>query len=209
MVSDNSSRSNAGGATPRASAWLAALGLVLLLGELGVLGLSLFHPRVDAYYRSYYIAGDRNCWLQDRQAKAATAALRTIEIKIATLSPPEACFLLDGGWSGQEKWGVWSNGRVASLDLPVVAGSHRLEITLTAFSPHNRQSVTIRLNGAFAGRYFVTSRNVSTLQVAVPPGAAGNLKLSFWIRHPASPSFFAVGNDQRQLGIGLIALRWK
>ena len=204
-----STRSAHGTAPSRASAWLAGLGLALLLGEIGVLGLSLFYPRVDAYYRSYYIAGARSCWLQDWQEAAATAALRTAEVRIAALNSTEACFLLDGGWSEPEKWGVWSNGRVASLELPVVAGATRLEITLIAFSPHNRQSVAIRLNGIPAGRYFVSSRNVSTLQVAVPPGASGNLDVSFRIRHPASPSLFALGADQRQLGIGLIALRWK
>ena len=194
---------------PRAAVLLAALGLVLLLGELGVLGLSLFHPRVDAYYRSYYITGDRNCWLQDGQAKAAITDLLAARIEVAALSPHVACFLLDGGWSDMEKWGVWSDGRVASLELPVLAGSQRLEVTLIAFSPRDRQSVAVFLNGVAAGRYFVSSRQVSTLALAVPPGAAGNLLVSFRIRHPVAPSFFRAANDQRRLGIGLIALHWK
>ena len=191
--------------------WSPVLGGALLLGELCLLGLSLFHPRVDRYYRSYYIDAARPCWLQDWQADTARTKLRVETIKIAALGANDGCFLLDGGWSRIEPWGVWSNGRIARLDLPVpvVGGRHRLEITLIGFSPHDRQSVAISLNGKPAGRYFVSSKRPSTLALAIPADAAGDLTISFRIKHPASPSFLNLGNDQRRLGIGLIALNWK
>lgn len=184
------------------------LGAALLLAELWVAGLSLFAPHVDRDYADFYISGARSCWVVPGEGARDGADLRVSDIAIGKLSHDDACYLLGAGWSFVEKWGVWSAGPVVSLNLPVVAGKHAVVLTVSAFSPKNRQSVRIFVNGAERGGAFVPAAIKSTLLIDVPPGTSA-LHIVLRIKHPLAPASLGLGGDQRQLGIALISIHWQ
>ncbi len=186
-----------------------ALGAALLLAELCVAGLSLFAPRVDRDYADFYITGARSCWVVPGSDTRDAADLRVDDIAVGKLSHSDACYLLGAGWSFVETWGVWSDGPVVGLDLPVVAGKHAVLLTVVGFSPQNRQSVRILINGAAQGSAFVPAARRSTLSISVPPSAMGELHITLRIKHPGSPAAAHLGGDERQLGLGLIAIHWQ
>jgi hypothetical protein len=182
----------------------AGLGLAILLFEAGVTLAGVIHPRVDQYYRDYYITRTRPCWLTPAKAAAAQAALAVDTVKVAGLDPVTSCFLLEQGWSFVEPWGVWSLGRHAAIELPYRPGDDRVVLTLQAFSKTAWQGVTVFENHRRVGRFFLAKRAVTRLQLPVPPATGQDLEISFVIRHPARP-----GGDQRLLGIGLISIAWQ
>jgi len=182
----------------------AGLGFAILLFEAGVTLAGVIHPRVDQYYRDYYITRTRPCWLTPAKAAAARAALAVDTIKVGGLDPVTTCFLLEDGWSFVEPWGVWSQGRHAALELPYRPGDDRVVLTLRAFSTSAWQAVTVFENHRRVGRFFLAKRAVTRLQLPVQPATGQDLEISFVIRHPGSP-----GGDRRLLGIGLVSIAWQ
>lgn len=122
--------------------------------------------------------------------------------------------LLLGGWSLPEPWGVWSDGEVARLLLPVApasAGSIRLQLSPHLKPGHPRQRVEASIDGRFAGRFELTGPEVVTLDIVVPQGlAAGASGRDFMVlelRLPdAVPPGSGPGEDARQLAVGLRTL---
>jgi len=187
---------------------LPALGLTLILLEIALIGLGMFYPRVDGYYADYYINRYRTCWLTPAIAQGAESALRATPLTISALAPASACLLLKRGWSDPEPWGVWSDGKIAQLEVPARPREKLLVLTITAFSPRNRQVVTVHVNDTYAGKFFVPSARVTKLSIAVPPDAKGDMIISFRIKHPSRPADFGGGIDQREIGLGLIGIAW-
>ncbi len=188
---------------------MPALGLLLLLGEACVAYAGMFHPHVDRYYREFYIDGYRSCWLTPDRVASAQAALLTDDITVAKLDAPAACYLLARGWSNMEDWGVWSDGGVVAIELPRVPGKTRLDLTLRAFSPRNKQMVTVFINGQQLGGYFVPSPGPSDLTLNIPASAAGDITILLRIKHPRRPPVLPGQDDTRHLGIGLISIKWQ
>ncbi len=186
---------------------LPVLGLAILLFEAAVTLTGALRPRVDEYYYDYYISQTRLCWLTPDMADHAETALRVDDLKVSALPPGSACFLLKRGWNPPERWGTWSNGRIAEIELPPWPGKTSVDLALKAFSPHNRQVVTAYVNGARLGQYFVPVGPVTKLSIPLPAGTAATTTILLKIKHPARPAVLG-GNDQREIGIGLIALTW-
>lgn len=123
---------------------------------------------------------------------------------------------LGRGWSNPEPWGTWSEGKMATLLLPIPDGQPPGSIQLTLrplVSPsHPAQHVTILVNGDIAARISLRHTHERKLNVAVPQSALkkaderGYLKLKFKLPDAARPKALGLNGDTRQLAIGLSSL---
>ena len=129
-----------------------------------------------------------------------------------------AIFLLDG-WSTPEPWGTWTEGKNSHLILPLPAGADirpmRLSINAQGLlgKGHPSQTVTVSVNGVAVGQIRfddVHNSGWRTLPVplsALTRGRQGLLDVSFEIERPVRPADLGMGQDDRELGMGLIAMR--
>ena len=126
-------------------------------------------------------------------------------------------YLLEG-WSYPEGWGRWTDGPAAGLALrltPAPAAPLRLVADLRhVFIPPGQptQEVEVLANDRPVGQWsFRAGEPLGERAVLIPPdafGPAGDLRLTFRVRHPAAPREAGTGNnDSRRLGLGLAALR--
>ena len=127
-------------------------------------------------------------------------------------------FLLDG-WSTPEPWGTWTEEKNSHLILPLPAGADikpmRLSINAQGLlgEGHPSQTVTVSANGVAVGQIRfddVHNSGWRTLPVplsALTRGRQGLLEVSFEIERPVRPADLGMGQDVRELGMGLIAMR--
>jgi len=125
---------------------------------------------------------------------------------------------LTRGWSGAEPWGTWSDGPSAELVLPLgsAAQPRRLVIEANALvsvvPPHPRQKVEIRVNGALAATLGLTRYAGNRIEVAIPASAradlaaCGRLRLEFRFLDAVRPKAIGLGDDPRNLALGLLAI---
>jgi hypothetical protein len=194
--------------SPLSDPLAALLGLVILSGEGLVTALGLFHPRVDAAYRTYFIEDQRSCYVPPPLTAAFQAGLRQDDITVARLDADSQCYLLRKGWYPVENWGVWSDGKTASIELPVPPGRRHLSLSLTSFALNNQQSVSISINRQSAGTFFLAANRPTMIRLTVPANAGNSLVIAFHAREAAAPSDYMPTDDTRELGIGLTALAW-
>lgn len=121
------------------------------------------------------------------------------------------------GWSQPETWGVWSDGPVSKLSLPISAGKGmalQLDVEAHAFLPETRhhQTVKVQINGNFVGiMEFSMNKNRNLRSLPIPADALSGKDeerfiISFEIASPMCPSDLGISEDKRNLGIGLINL---
>jgi hypothetical protein len=127
-------------------------------------------------------------------------------------------YLMDG-WSAPETWGVWTEGRKSSLifRLPPDDASLPLRLTIEAQGlfggQHPHQSVRVFVNDVpvgqirFDGSENGGSRTFEVPLEARPSRSGGVLDVTFQIENPVRPADLGMGNDRRELGMGLSSLR--
>jgi hypothetical protein len=123
------------------------------------------------------------------------------------------------GWSNPEEWGRWTDGREASLNIPLdtatLAPESDLILTaeLQAFVSENHPSQTfvIKANGT---RIEDGAFNLGTpsheITATIPASVARMktpLQVTITLENPISPARVGVSNDNRMLGLGLQRLR--
>jgi hypothetical protein len=115
---------------------------------------------------------------------------------------------LGRGWSAPESWGVWSDGKLATLRLPVpegAAGALRLRVLAHAISRTGRQDVRVTVRGREVATWSFASQQGSEPREAVIPAAlapaSGEIEIAFEIANPGPP---ANSPDTRNLGLGLV-----
>jgi hypothetical protein len=118
------------------------------------------------------------------------------------------------GWSGPEKWGIWTTGTQATLAIRLPDQlPDRLELTirLTPMTDRrNPQEVDVLVNGQKVGHWVFARREEDIRRLVIDRSLAEMLRpmqLSFVIYHPVAPSSFVSSTDDRLLGIGLRELR--
>lgn len=145
---------------------------------------------------------------------AAGAVDRRIPVKAG--SP--ALQWLASGWGGIEPWGVWTVGSSAEIAIPADAlprgaDALALELDLQGFvSPRNpTQRVVAVAGGGPAVEAVFEHGRTDTLRLRVPiesgPGARV-LRVRIETPDAVAPKAVGVGEDMRQLGAGLRALRF-
>ncbi len=120
------------------------------------------------------------------------------------------------GWTAPEK-GVWSNGPLARVDLPLPPDSRTwsagwLQVATFGFTPERspRRLVTLAVDDAPV-ETFAFDRATAlthTFVARVTPQALrrGRLSLSFRIADPVTPRSLGLGDDPRALGVGLATI---
>jgi glucose/arabinose dehydrogenase/mono/diheme cytochrome c family protein len=125
---------------------------------------------------------------------------------------------LSDGWSGPEPWGVWSDGAVAHVILPVETeeGPLTFELEVSGFvvPVHPTLHVECTINGVFAANLdFDLKNRTGWRRIPVPDTALRNAKelgvldLQFKIANPANPKRLGVNEDIRDLGLALHRLK--
>jgi hypothetical protein len=124
-----------------------------------------------------------------------------------------------GGWSTPEPWGTWTDGKNSHLILPLPAGADtkpmRLSINAQGLlgKGHPSQTVNVSVNDVTVGQIRfdnVHNRGSRTLPVplsVLTRGRQGIIDVSFEIEQPVRPTDLGMGPDNRELGMGLIAMR--
>lgn len=122
--------------------------------------------------------------------------------------------LLAKGWSETEPWGTWSKDRDAEVMFRVAAPVHALRLEATAFLPpgHARQRVGISINGLPAINTVLEQADGNIIDVALTAemqqrvSSEGVLVLQLQFADAVSPKAFGLGQDVRQLALGLKSL---
>jgi hypothetical protein len=124
---------------------------------------------------------------------------------------------LVSGWSQPGALGVWSDGPMAVIALPIVAAKDialQLDLEARAFlhESHQRQIVRVDINGNRVGIIeFSSKRNRHIYSLSIPKNAvSGNngsvLIITLEIASPIRPIDVGISGDRRNLGIGLLNL---
>ncbi|QAY84707.1 DUF6311 domain-containing protein [Pseudomonas arsenicoxydans] len=122
--------------------------------------------------------------------------------------------LLAKGWSDSELWGTWSEGSSAQVMFRAPAPVHSLRLETTAFLPpgHVRQGVVISINGLPALNVQLEQADGNVIDVRLTTemqervSRQGVLSLQLQFADAVSPKQFGIGQDARQLALGLKTL---
>jgi hypothetical protein len=117
---------------------------------------------------------------------------------------------LQSGWSHMEPWGVWSDGKAATLAIPMVAedfpSGSRITLFTGGFVPDQViQMIRASINGRFVAewRYDAQSRDQLHEIIVEPEDIAnGQVMLYFDIPTAVSPKSLGFG-DPRELGLAI------
>jgi hypothetical protein len=126
---------------------------------------------------------------------------------------------LSSGFSGMESWGVWTDSKKANLVFKAEESKSKfinIKIKTQAFlsKTYTQNSATILLNEKKIGKVnysLLNSSNEMTIQIPAMSLKSNNLlnSLSFIMKSTASPSSLNLSGDTRELGIGLISIRFE
>lgn len=127
----------------------------------------------------------------------------------------QSIFYLGNGWSWQESWGTWSDGKAAELNIPWPNKTPRsITVDLKAFvitDKHPSQIVEVFINGLFYSRLEFDQFDGNSLTIPITKEMLAHpfLNLEFQITNPGQPSkLINTNKDQRKLGIGLVSIRF-
>ena len=124
--------------------------------------------------------------------------------------------VLRSGWSVRETWGVWSDGRMAKIELPLppsVDGnkSRVIALNLVAFTHGPRLGTQFSINTAsqklWEGELTGQPTDV-VIEIPVEVLIDDRVILSLIIENPESPSAIGLSSDARKLGVGFISFRY-
>ena len=124
-------------------------------------------------------------------------------------------YMIDIGsaWAFPETWGTWSTSKSASLAFPLVGivPSQLSLVVRTLIAPqHDHQLVNISVDGAIIKSFNLTDEKATTILI---PLSELNLKKGYLVLHfdlpnPVKPKDIGMGDDTRELAIGLITARF-
>ena len=124
----------------------------------------------------------------------------------------EGVELLGGGWSHPESWGVWSDGRLATIFIPKPAQvPKKLLVDLRAFisSANPLQDIIISVNDQLLREYKLNKAEGNLLALELPTSNDDFYKIAFQLKTPARPFDLGFNKDKRLLGIGLISAKYE
>jgi hypothetical protein len=152
----------------------------------------------------YFFNMDTRAWERPLHRPDPGSSLAGVDL--TALVPSRFKELAIKGWSQPERWGVWSTGPVAVLQLPDIETTGRplaLEMTFGAFldDRHPAQRIRILVDGdpLFDGSIDLEGREQS-LEASIP---AGSEVLVIETPDAASPESLGISGDTRVLGVAL------
>lgn len=117
-------------------------------------------------------------------------------------------------WGLVEDWGVWTASESAALDLPCPKTGNlitALELDVQPFVSESHPSVSATFNIDGKEAWSGTIDNQRTLHVDLPLGTCSThdiMDMQISIDNPISRAELLISADKRELGIGLISLRY-
>lgn len=122
----------------------------------------------------------------------------------------ETDYLLESGWSVREEWGRWTDGSHAMLEIALEQQDYLLKIEAFPFChpQFEQQHMTMYWNEQHMGTYTYTTCETRVIIFDLP-AAYITMPLNavrIEIATPTVPSMVSEVNDNRQLGLGFIAL---
>lgn len=126
---------------------------------------------------------------------------------------------LQQGWSSPEGWGVWSDGKQATIKLRFqkkLVETYRhfdMELDTHAYitKQHPMQHVEVMVNNQRMTTLEYTTSQNSIKKISIPASlllqANGVVEIVFRCTDAVSPKVLGAGDDTRILGLGLISLR--
>jgi hypothetical protein len=123
--------------------------------------------------------------------------------------------VLGSGWSDLEEWGVWTDGRRATINLTVhnsVPVPFNVVLTLRGYlSKDGTQTLGVVLQGrCVATAVFTPQSGDVVLRVAVSEeqlNGSQSLEMELRISNPTPPAALTSVEDYRELGVGLMRLQ--
>ena len=117
------------------------------------------------------------------------------------------------GWSYPEEGFTWTDGKNASLIIPIGRRVPNIEVKVT-FKPFlvsdkvERQRIKVFVNGLGSGEWIVTEDVLHEQSLFILNNGLtnGSAKISFELPDAASPVELGIGDDERELGICMYSL---
>ena len=123
-------------------------------------------------------------------------------------APSSTPFSLCGTWSKPESWGTWSDGSLAKIYVPITnAQSKVIKLTLQAFV--NGKHPTQQIEYTIDGKDFksVSMNQFAGNQIDIPISQVahrdGYVLIEMKLLNPVSPKSLGLGDDSRELGVGV------
>jgi hypothetical protein len=120
---------------------------------------------------------------------------------------------LVSGWAKEEVGGVWSDGPVARIEIPLgELRSSRLlvEMTMGSFAPDGVRGQHVKLNVAGLKEEFYLTSDPKTYRFQIDNSAtsdrSGALAIFFELPEAAAPASVSNSQDTRQLGVRLLSI---
>ena len=155
--------------------------------------------KIDGYF--IYAPG----FLKNHSLKSTITPIKPV---LSKDTPSSAPFALCGTWSKPENWGTWSDGSLAKIYIPIHNQKVRsIFITLQAFvnGKHPEQKIEYTTDGQ--NLKLITLNQFADNRIEIPINASmredGYALLEFKLLNPVSPKSLGMGDDSRELGIGL------
>ncbi len=181
-------------------AWARIIFAALLIGlQAAVVLTGWFWPDASPDYSATYITHRMDCWLPP----GTPPFLPSADVIVPRALPAnQACALLPKGWNPKDTTNVWSNGRIARLDIPLRPGDALVTLRLQGYSQHVTQSVEILQAHAAAMRLQIPPNTIAQAQFPVPPGMTIlHLKILIaQVHHPLDRDII----DWRAIGIAVL-----
>ena len=145
------------------------------------------------------------------QSRDNSNKLEQIKPVMTDGAPSSAPFALCGTWSKPENWGTWSDGSLAKIFIPISNQQAKsIIISLQAFvnGKHPEQKIEYTIDGqSFKS---ISFNQFAGNQLEIPINASmrddGYALLEFKLLNPVSPKSLGMGDDTRELGIGITKL---
>lgn len=122
--------------------------------------------------------------------------------------------MLGEGWSQKEHWGIWSNGLKSEIRFIPDSQVNKITLKVTPFivlGELDQQRVLIKdINGAVL--YEGVVKEESTIIIPINSNKLFDpneiFRVFIYLPNAKSPKDLSISNDKRELGIGLISLRF-
>jgi len=118
------------------------------------------------------------------------------------------------GWSPCDAGFCWTNGHLATLNLPVKTTATELDLTVRLFPftrlpKVSRQRIGVSVNGLKLTEWTVTEGQPQNFTLTIPAELTSgeHLKISFELPDAIKPYLLGLGADKRMLGVAMVSLR--
>jgi hypothetical protein len=173
---------------------------VLLIGLQTVIVFGgWFRPDATPDYSATYITRSMDCWLPP----GTPAFLPSADIIVPLeLSQAQACALMPKGWAPKDTSQVWSNGKIAKLDIPLRPNDAQVTLRLAGYSQHAAQQIEIIQAGAAPLHLQIPPGTIAKIVIPLKPGSLV-LRLQIHIAYVHNPLDRDI-TDWRAIGIALL-----